>query len=69
MDFSPTGSVAIRDLEILNKNGNPYSVDKISAWFGDGNSARPTYKKEFEKYLGDDGRAYLRRREDTEGTP
>ena len=69
VDFSPTGSVAIRDLEILNKNGNPYSVDKISAWFGDGNSARPTYKKEFEKYLGDDGRAYLRRREDTEGTP
>lgn len=69
VDFSPTGSVAIRDLEILNKNGNPYSVDKISAWFGDGNSARPTYKKEFEKYLGDDGRAYLRRRENTEDTP
>lgn len=69
VDFSPTGSVAIRDLEILNKNGNPYSVDKISAWFGDGNSARPTYKKEFEKYLGDDGRAYLRRREDAEDTP
>lgn len=68
VDFSPTGSVAIRDLEILNKNGNPYSVDKISAWFGDGNSARPTYKKEFEKYLGDDGRAYLRRREDAEDT-
>jgi RecA-family ATPase len=69
VDFSPTGSVAIRDLEILNKNGNPYSVDKISAWFGDGGSARPTYKKEFEKYLGDDGRAYLRRREDAEDTP
>jgi RecA-family ATPase len=69
VDFSPTGSVAIRDLEILNKNGNPYSVDKISAWFGDGNSARPTYKKEFEKYLGDDGRAYLRRREDAKDTP
>jgi len=69
VDFSPTGSVAIRDLEILNKNGNPYSVDKISAWFGDGNSARPNYKKEFEKYLGDDGRAYLRRREDAKDTP
>ena len=66
MDFSPTGSVAIRDLEILNKNGNPYPTDKISAWFGDGDSARPTYKKEFEKYIGDDGRAYLRRREDAD---
>ena len=66
VDFSPTGSVAIRDLEILNKNGNPYPTDKISAWFGDGDSARPTYKKEFEKYIGDDGRAYLRRREDAD---
>ena len=66
VDFSPTGSVPIRDLNILNKNGNPYSADKISAWFGDGNSARPGYKKEFEKFIGDDGRAYLRRREDTE---
>lgn len=66
VDFSPSGSVAIRDLEILNKNGNPYPTDKISAWFGDGDSARPAYKREFEKYIGDDGRAYLRRREDAD---
>ena len=63
VEFSQTGSVAIRDLEILNKNGNPYPADKISAWFGDGKEARPHYKAEFEKYIGDDGRAYLRRRE------
>ena len=70
IDFSPTGSVAIRDLEILNKNSNPYSADKISAWFGEGTDARPSYKAAFEKYIGDDGRAYLRRREDAEdGTP
>lgn len=69
VDFSPSGSVAIRDLEILNKNGNPYSVDKISSWFGDGRNARPTYKKEFEKFIGDDGRAYLRRHEAADSTP
>lgn len=70
IDFSPTGSIAIRDLEILNKNSNPYPADKISAWFGEGKDARPAYKAAFEKYIGDDGRAYLRRREDAEdGTP
>lgn len=69
VDFSPTGSVAIRDLNILNKNGNPYDADKISGWFGDGATARPACKREFEKFIGDDGRAYLRRRSDTGSTP
>lgn len=62
VDFSPTGCVAIQDLTILNKNGNPYSADKISSWFGDGESQIPSYKALFEKFRGEDGRAYLRRR-------
>ena len=63
---SASGSVAIRDLEICTKTGNPYPSDTISEWFGEGKEAREYYKQNFVKYLGKDRRAYLRFREDTD---
>ena len=44
-------------------------VDTIKGWFSDGKSAKPEYKKCFEKYIGEDGKAYIRRiSEDTDDT-
>lgn len=36
-------------------------VDTLKGWFSDGKSAKPEYKKCFEKYIGEDGKAYIRR--------
>ena len=63
VDFSQSGCVAIQDLDIMNKKGNLYETHKILEWFGDGKGARALYKLEFEKFVGEDGRAYLRRKE------
>jgi RecA-family ATPase len=62
IDFSPTGSVAIRELILSNKKGEPYTADKIGEWFGNGRNARSDLKAQFEKYIGEDGRSYLRRK-------
>ena len=44
-------------------------VDTLKGWFSDGKSAKPEYKKCFEKYIGEDGKAYIRRiSEDTDDT-
>ncbi len=63
VDFSATGSVAVRDLKIVNKMGNPYSADKINEWFGNGQNAKEAFKQQFETYVGPDGSNYLRRRD------
>ena len=41
-------------------------VDTLKGWFSDGKSAKAEYKKCFEKYIGEDGKAYIRRK--SEGT-
>ena len=44
-------------------------VETVKGWFGEGKAARADYKECFEKYLGEDGKAYIRRKEsDTDGT-
>ena len=44
-------------------------VETVKGWFGDGKAAKAEYKECFEKYLGEDGKAYIRRKEgDTDGT-
>ena len=44
-------------------------VDTLKGWFSDGKSAKAEYKKCFEKYIGEDGKAYIRRKsEGTDGT-
>ena len=44
-------------------------IETVKGWFGEGKAARVEYKKCFEKYLGEDGKAYIRRKEsDTDGT-
>ena len=44
-------------------------IETVKGWFGEGKAARAEYKKCFEKYLGEDGKAYIRRKEgDTDGT-
>lgn len=62
IDFAPTGCIAIQDLILTNKKGEPYTPGKIAEWFGNGKSAKPQLKAQFEKYLGEDGRSYLRRK-------
>ena len=62
IDFSPDGSIAIQDMILTNKKGEPYAPGKISEWFGNGKGAKPLLKAQFEKYIGDDGRSYLRRK-------
>ena len=64
IDFAPTGSVAIRDLILTNKKGDTYTSDKIIEWFGNGKNARPELKACFIKYIGEDGRSYLRRKDE-----
>ena len=39
-------------------------VDTLKGWFSDGKSAKAEYKKCFEKYIGEDGKAYIRRKSD-----
>ena len=41
-------------------------VDTLKGWFSDGKSAKAEYKKCLEKYIGEDGKAYIRRK--SEGT-
>lgn len=44
-------------------------VETVKGWFGDGKAARAEYKECFEKYLGKDGKAYIRRKnKGTDGT-
>ena len=44
-------------------------VETVKGWFGDGKAAKAEYKECFEKYLGEDGKAYIRRKEgDTDDT-
>lgn len=62
VDSSPDGCVAINELHIVNKAGNPYTSDNISAWFGDGTSAKDDFKWGLVKFTGTDGRRYLKRR-------
>lgn len=63
IDFSPTGSVAIKELILASKSGKAYPPERIAEWFGSGKSAKPELKAQFEKFVGDDGRSYLRRRD------
>ena len=66
--------VAFTNLEL---SGEPVSVaaiaeaidtkvETVKGWFGNGKTAKEEYKKCFEKYLGEDGKAYIKRKE--EGT-
>ena len=44
-------------------------IETVKGWFGEGKAARTDYKECFEKYLGEDGKAYIRRKEaHTDGT-
>jgi hypothetical protein len=64
IDFAPAESVAIQDLTLTNKNGKPYTAKEIGEWFGNGKKARPELIRRFEKFIGEDGRSYLRRKDD-----
>jgi hypothetical protein len=64
IDFAPDESVAIQDLTLTNKNGKPYTTKEIGEWFGNGKKARPELIRRFEKFIGEDGRSYLRRKDD-----
>ena len=67
IDFAPAESVAIQDLTLTNKNGKPYTAKEIGEWFGNGKKARPELISQFAKFIGEDGRSYLRRKDaDTE---
>ena len=63
--------IAFTNLEL---GGEPVSVSAIAeaidtkpetvkGWFGNGKTAKEEYKKCFEKYLGEDGKAYIKRKE------
>ena len=69
--------VAFTNLEL---SGEPVSVaaiaeaidtkvETVKGWFGNGKTAKEEYKKCFEKYLGEDGKAYIKRKNtDTDDT-
>ena len=40
---------------------------ELLSWFGDGQRQKKDLKKNFEKYMGDDGMAYIRRAEFARG--
>ena len=66
--------IAFTNLEL---GGEPVSItalaeaidtkpETVKGWFGNGKTAKEEYKKCFEKYIGEDGKAYIKRKE--EGT-
>ena len=42
------------------------SSKELLSWFGSGQRQKKNLKKDFEKYLGDDGKMLIRRRAQTE---
>ena len=64
--------IAFTNLEL---SGEPVSImaiaeaidtkaETVKGWFGNGKTAKEEYKKCFEKYLGEDGKAYIKRKEE-----
>ena len=69
--------IAFTNLEL---GGEPVSImaiaeaidtkpETVKGWFGNGKTAKNEYKKCFEKYIGEDGKAYIKRKNtDTDDT-
>ena len=69
--------IAFTNLEL---GGEPVSItalaeaidtkpETVKGWFGNGKTAKEEYKKCFEKYIGEDGKAYIKRKNtDTDDT-
>ena len=62
--------IAFTNLEL---GGGPVSItalaeaidtkpETVKGWFGNGKTAKNEYKKCFEKYIGEDGKAYIKRK-------
>lgn len=69
-DMSGANAIAIDDLALTKANGDSISPQTVKGWFGNGSRANDELKRSYEKFIGEDGRTWLRRRNDTdaEGT-
>ena len=66
LDMSGADAIAIDDLTLTDAKGKRINPKTIKGWLGNGNQAQDDLKKAYEKFMGEDGRAWLRRRNDTD---
>jgi RecA-family ATPase len=66
LDTSGADAIAIDDLTLTNAKGERINPKTIKGWLGNGNQAQDDLKKVYEKFMGEDGRAWLRRRIDAD---
>ena len=66
LDMSGADAIAIDDLTLTDAKGKRINPKTIKGWLGNGNQAQDDFKKAYEKFMGEDGRAWLRRRNDTD---
>jgi RecA-family ATPase len=66
LDMSGADAIAIDDLTLTDTKGKRINPKTIKGWLGNGNQAQDDFKKAYEKFMGEDGRAWLRRRNDTD---